>query len=163
PAEVSQNGGFFYCPDEVIDHRDRGQRMLECGQIMRKVTDQRRSAIRTGPSGSDKALYVNQTGDIFIVPSGCTTGMRICCPSPQVCALSVEHQKASGRTSHLTRTICGDRAEGRQSRERSHGKHMYNRVITRTPVFSIGADVHDAMAKANAHFFLWQSVARDAR
>jgi hypothetical protein len=57
---VSFNGGFFYCPDEVIDHRDRGQIMLECGQIIRKVTDQRRSAIRTGPSGSDNAHYVNQ-------------------------------------------------------------------------------------------------------
>jgi hypothetical protein len=57
-AIVSKKGGFFYCPDEVIDHRDRGQIMLECGQIIRKVTDQRRSAIRTGPSGSDNAAYV---------------------------------------------------------------------------------------------------------
>ena len=59
---VSFKGGFFYCPDEAIDHRDRGQIMLACGQIMRKVTDQRRSAIRTGPAGSDKAAYVNQAG-----------------------------------------------------------------------------------------------------
>src|SRR5215510_8183244 len=50
PAEVSKKGGFFYCPDEVIDHRDRGQIRLECGQIIQKVTDQRRSAIRTGPA-----------------------------------------------------------------------------------------------------------------
>jgi acetyl-CoA carboxylase carboxyltransferase component len=50
-------GGFFYCPDEAIDHRDRGQIMLEGGQIIRKITDQRRSAIRTGPSRSDKASY----------------------------------------------------------------------------------------------------------
>ena len=55
---VSFNGGFFYCPDEAIDHRDRGQRMLACGQIIRKVTAQRHSAIRTGPSGSDKAHSV---------------------------------------------------------------------------------------------------------
>jgi hypothetical protein len=34
--------------------------MLECGQIIRKVTDQRRSVIRTGPSGSDNALSVNK-------------------------------------------------------------------------------------------------------
>src|SRR5262249_42121022 len=53
------SGGFFYCPDEVIDLRDRGQIMLEGGQIMRKVTDQRRRTIRTGPAGSDKPLYVN--------------------------------------------------------------------------------------------------------
>ena len=53
------SGGFFYCPDEPIDHRDRRQKMLECGQIIRKVTDQRRSAIRAGPTGSDKAAYVN--------------------------------------------------------------------------------------------------------
>jgi hypothetical protein len=59
---VSKKGGFFYCPDEVIDHRDRGQIMLECGQIIRKVTDQRRSALRTGPSGSDKGVYVNFPG-----------------------------------------------------------------------------------------------------
>ena len=59
---VSFNGGFFYRPDEAIYHSDRGQRMLECGQIIRKVTDQRRSVIRTGPAGSDKARYVTQVG-----------------------------------------------------------------------------------------------------
>src|SRR5499433_3971158 len=32
--------------------------MLACGQIIRKVTAQRHSAIRTGPSGSDKAHSV---------------------------------------------------------------------------------------------------------
>jgi hypothetical protein len=58
PAEVSQKGGFFYCPDEVIDHKDRGQIMLECEQLMLKVTAQRRSAIRTGPAGSDNGHYV---------------------------------------------------------------------------------------------------------
>ena len=42
-----------------MDHRDRGQIMLECGQLMRKVTDQRCSAIRTGPAGSDNAHSVN--------------------------------------------------------------------------------------------------------
>src|SRR5215471_10859468 len=36
---------------------------------------------------------------------------------------------------------------------------MYNRVITRTPVFSIGADVHYAMAKANLLYIL-ETVAR---
>jgi len=55
----SKIGGFFYCPDEAIDPRDRGQIMLECGQIIRKVTNQRRSAIRTGPSASDKPVYEN--------------------------------------------------------------------------------------------------------
>jgi len=32
--------------------------MLECGKIIRKVTDQRRSARRTGPTGSDNGHYV---------------------------------------------------------------------------------------------------------
>src|SRR5262249_18254382 len=45
---VSLNGGFFSCPDEVIDHRDRGQSMREEGPRMRKVADQRRA-----PSGQD--------------------------------------------------------------------------------------------------------------
>ena len=46
---VSFKGGFFYCPDEAIYHRDRGNIIQEYGQIILKVTDQRRrrSAIRT--------------------------------------------------------------------------------------------------------------------
>src|SRR5262249_14492206 len=59
----SQKREFFYCPDEAIYPRDRGQIILEWGQIIRKVTDQRRSAITTGPAGSDKPLYVNKTDD----------------------------------------------------------------------------------------------------
>ena len=39
-----------------------GKIMLECGQIIRKIADQRRSAIRTGPSGSDNGDYVNFAG-----------------------------------------------------------------------------------------------------
>ena len=41
--------------------------MLECGQSMRKVTDQRRRAIRTGPAGSDKPVYVN-LGAVVTIP-----------------------------------------------------------------------------------------------
>src|SRR5262249_54275821 len=55
---VSKNGGFFYCPDEAMYHRDRGHKIQEYGQVILKVTDQRRSAVRTGPSGSDNAVYV---------------------------------------------------------------------------------------------------------
>src|SRR5215475_10603340 len=55
---VAFNGGFFSCPDEAISHRARGQILLAWGQITRKVTDQRYSARRTGPAGSDKARYV---------------------------------------------------------------------------------------------------------
>ena len=55
---VTKNGGFFYYPDEAMYHRDRGHIILECGQITLKVIDQRRSAIRTGPSGSDNPAYV---------------------------------------------------------------------------------------------------------
>jgi len=44
--------------------------MLEGGQITLKVTDQRRSASRTGPAGSDNAHYVNQTGVECIGPTG---------------------------------------------------------------------------------------------
>ncbi len=64
------SGGFFYCPNEAIDHRDRGQIMLECGQIIRKVTDQRRSAIRTGPAGSDKPEYVTEGLSIHLLVLG---------------------------------------------------------------------------------------------
>jgi hypothetical protein len=55
---VSLKGGFFYCPDEAMDHRDRGHLVLEGGQRTRKVIDQRRSAIRPGPAGSDNGAYV---------------------------------------------------------------------------------------------------------
>jgi hypothetical protein len=61
-SSVSKTGGFFYCPDEAMYHRDSGPIMLECGQIIRKVTNQRRSAIRAGPTGSDKADSVNVVG-----------------------------------------------------------------------------------------------------
>jgi hypothetical protein len=40
---------------------------------------------------------------------------------------------------------------------------MYNRVITRTPVFSIGAGVYYAMAKADELYFLRQSVTGEVR
>src|SRR5215468_7293263 len=56
------SGGFFYGTDEAIDHRDKGQIMLEWGQRILKVADQRHSAIRTRLSGSDKADSVNFAG-----------------------------------------------------------------------------------------------------
>jgi hypothetical protein len=40
---------------------------------------------------------------------------------------------------------------------------MYNIVITRTPVFSIGAEVPYAMAKADELYFLRQSVTGEVR
>jgi hypothetical protein len=61
------SGGFFYCPDEAIDHRDRRQIMLECGQIIRKITDQRRSAIRTDPQDLIRRLMLTKRG--MIVPA----------------------------------------------------------------------------------------------
>jgi hypothetical protein len=29
PAEVAKKGGFFYCPEEAIDQRERGHIMLD--------------------------------------------------------------------------------------------------------------------------------------
>ena len=51
------SGGFFYYPDEAMYHRDTGYIILEFHNIILKVSYKRRSAIRTGPSGSDKARY----------------------------------------------------------------------------------------------------------
>jgi hypothetical protein len=62
----------------------------------------------------------------------------------------------------LPRTLRRYCAEGRNSREWSHGKPMYNQVITRMPVFSRGAAVHDAMAQADELYFLRQTVTRAA-
>jgi hypothetical protein len=56
-SAVAKKESFFSYPDEAMDHRDRGQRMLECEQIMLKVTDQSRSALRAGPAGSDNGKY----------------------------------------------------------------------------------------------------------
>jgi len=74
--------------------------------------------------------------------------------APQACTPAVEPQRASGRMSPLTRTPHRYCAEGRKSQQRSHVKPLYNRVITRTPVFSIGADGHYTMAKAHSLYFL---------
>jgi hypothetical protein len=72
--------------------------------------------------------------------------------------LSNPREHPAGR--RTSRTIWCDRAEGRKAREQSHVKHTDNIVIPRTPVFSIGAAVHDAMAKAHALYFLQHSVSR---
>jgi hypothetical protein len=37
--------------------------MQEYGQVILKAVDQRHSAIRTGPSGSDNGIYVNKQGE----------------------------------------------------------------------------------------------------
>src|SRR5262245_10572619 len=89
PTDVSFKGGFFSCPDEAMDHRYRRKRLLEGGQRMRKGTDQRRSAIRAGPAGSDNAQYVTRG-----VPAGPAVGVRadvLCRPSAAVpCPGAVE-------------------------------------------------------------------------
>jgi hypothetical protein len=41
--------------------------MLECGQIIRKITDQRRSAIRTDPQDLIRRLMLTKRG--MIVPA----------------------------------------------------------------------------------------------
>src|SRR5215813_4822517 len=49
-------------------HMDKGHIILGCSNIILKFVDQRRSAIRTRPSGSDNPLYV--TGE---APAGAAT------------------------------------------------------------------------------------------
>src|SRR5215475_953759 len=62
-----------------------------------------------------------------------------------------------GSVPNLPRALRRSCAEGRNSRERSHVKSMYNRVITRTPVFSRGATVLYVMAQADELYFLRHS------
>src|SRR5262245_47253416 len=67
--------------------------MLECGPIIRKVTDQRHSTIRTGPAGSDKTGY-GALGAIAGDAEGQAARMLRECASSVRCAGFVEGRVA---------------------------------------------------------------------